>query len=1443
MARFAAGAPLRVLICLAALAVCDPAAHPAAAAATPPAVPPKPNALALQATVKFGPALQQPYKLGGIAAALQGWGTQATLRWAAAAGRPAGTAPLPTASITSLNEVKNAAGARTGVQIGLQLIWATLDQGPAAQALREQALLLPALSKAAVPSGTPVSWVMKPHVVPTIRVGPAGGSAAGAVQRRPPPRQMPPPPRPRPPLPKPRPPPSPSPPPPPKPSPPPPPPRLKPPPPPRPRTPDRGSLAASPPPPPPPIPPQQFCGPGGDTSPLVTLAHRGNTHAQIGYDINFIWLACPGAGVELTSDNPRCQRLGSNLATCTGYKVQHSWQPYYPLDPRTPAFYSQVPCKYIDQDGSEFDGFFSIALPGFFWRKNIGWFPTNGTQSTVFSVTCYTPSPPPSPPPPPSPSPPPPPSPSPPPPPSPSPPPPSPSPPPPSPSPPPPPPSPPPSPRPPLPPSPFPPTPPCPASGGCRPPPPSPSPPPPSPSPPPPSPPPPSPSPPPPSPHPPPSPRPPPPRPPPPPPSPSPPPPPSPPPSPPSPYPPRPPRPPPRPPPPAHVWPAECTLDPTKTQAYNELLTQSPTSIYADLLYALKELDLLNELKVRSTGQLLAAPTNRAMKKFYMTRANFTSYDGRFVSNTTAMKADYRIGLLDLMNRLMSVIQPQPWEVESRGCAPFVIPVNDIDNFEGSMVRVIPPNYVFADVLTSTVNTGGAVAAAKASALAASVPKGAQGVFIKNFAVEGQHNFTKYGVLGQGYNAFEGFPLSWGLASIDPGFVYQNVFSLNDSSVSGLDPGLGGACESRFSTTVSFSTSQFTETSSTSIGVSADFGVAEFSANANYNTAISETSSKSYISIVSKAQLYMKGWALRGAPMGIALNKTFVANVQALAPEPTNEAKIYTLISTFGTHYVNKVYTGGLVSIISTMTTEQYANLQESGASVTVSASVFGVGSSSTTSTSDSSYTAYNKASSQLGVQIMPPTVTPPFLFGNFVDCVGWSQKLYRYNKRSDLPPVYYTVSSILNLFSFPDLWSGAVWATPQKLLAIRNALRAYIQACEAYNGAKCVRPSASCVSGSYTVQTPGGQGCLSCFDTNMAVGPKCYYKGTLSCTASTCNCNGQYKGPRCSEPVGSPPPPPPRPPPPPYQVPPTPGGGGKCFPSAATAQVRGRGAVPMSRLRIGDEVLSMDAATGRLAYRSVYLFGHQDAAAEGVMVNIEARLLPPLPGAAATASLAQNTSTPARLQLSPRHYLPVCMHGGGCGAPRLPGLLRGVLAAAFGGSTDGWQHGYAQDVRPGMLVLVAGPGSSASSGGGGTLGAVRLAVVTRVWTSTERGLFNPFVHGGTLVVDGVLASDQSEWLLDDLVPAAWRRHLPAVYEAILVVGRAAYRLLGPELTAKVDAACQFTENGRKAADVISAAAVPVRELLAALPGAAPAAAVAACAAASWLVLARPSRQ
>lgn len=85
-------------------------------------------------------------------------------------------------------------------------------------------------------------------------------------------------------------------------------------------------------------------------------------------------------------------------------------------------------------------------------------------------------------------------------------------------------------------------------------------------------------------------------------------------------------------------------------------------------------------------------------------------------------------------------------------------------------------------------------------------------------------------------------------------------------------------------------------------------------------------------------------------------------------------------------------------------------------------------------------------------------------------------------------------------------------------------------------------------------------------------------------------------------------------------------------------------------------------------------------------------------------------------------------------------------------------------------------------------------------------------MQGGTLLVRGVLASDQSEWLLDDLVPPGWAPRLPALYGALLWVGRAAYRLLGPAGVRRVDAALRLTHLGhtygpRAAAAVPAAAA------------------------------------
>ena len=47
---------------------------------------------------------------------------------------------------------------------------------------------------------------------------------------------------------------------------------------------------------------------------------------------------------------------------------------------------------------------------------------------------------------------------------------------------------------------------------------------------------------------------------------------------------------------PAYQWPANCRLDVTKPQAYWELMNSSNSGIYADLLFALRDLELGREL-------------------------------------------------------------------------------------------------------------------------------------------------------------------------------------------------------------------------------------------------------------------------------------------------------------------------------------------------------------------------------------------------------------------------------------------------------------------------------------------------------------------------------------------------------------------------------------------------------------------------------------------------------------------------------------------------------------------------------------------------------------------------------------------------------------------------------------------------------------------------------
>ena len=183
------------------------------------------------------------------------------------------------------------------------------------------------------------------------------------------------------------------------------------------------------------------------------------------------------------------------------------------------------------------------------------------------------------------------------------------------------------------------------------------------------------------------------------------------------------------------------------------------------------------------------------------------------------------------------------------------------------------------------------------------------------------------------------------------------------------------------------------------------------------------------------------------------------------------------------------------------------------------------------------------------------------------------------------------------------------------------------------------------------------------------------------------------------------------------------------CFPSDATVTMEDGSARRMDELRIGDRVAVM-LPDGTRGFDDVYLFTHKD-------------------GVATNAYRILTLASGRQLALSPRHFIPVAGDGSaGWG-------VRVVKAAEEVGIGD-------------VVWYDEADGSTAS------------AAVTEVATQARPGLFNPLTMGGTIVVDGVVASAHSDWFLDGIVSPATQ---DVVYQALFLPVRAAYRVIGPEWT------------------------------------------------------------
>jgi hypothetical protein len=217
-------------------------------------------------------------------------------------------------------------------------------------------------------------------------------------------------------------------------------------------------------------------------------------------------------------------------------------------------------------------------------------------------------------------------------------------------------------------------------------------------------------------------------------------------------------------------------------------------------------------------------------------------------------------------------------------------------------------------------------------------------------------------------------------------------------------------------------------------------------------------------------------------------------------------------------------------------------------------------------------------------------------------------------------------------------------------------------------------------------------------------------------------------------------------------------GGGGGCFPGDATVVVEKSGAhgptrTPLRNLKIGDRVLSA-GLDGKLTYETVYFFGHQLADAAGEFVRLEVVV-----EEEEREEQRQQRRERLALELTPKHLLPVFSDAG---------------------SSGGATYTRAADVRPGDKVMVV------VTGGGG---AARLAVVAATSVGPGAGAFAPLTTGGgRIVVDGVVASVHSDWILDTLFEALGAvDKLHSAYEATYgAVLKAVFAVLGPRATARL---------------------------------------------------------
>lgn len=171
-----------------------------------------------------------------------------------------------------------------------------------------------------------------------------------------------------------------------------------------------------------------------------------------------------------------------------------------------------------------------------------------------------------------------------------------------------------------------------------------------------------------------------------------------------------------------------------------------------------------------------------------------------------------------------------------------------------------------------------------------------------------------------------------------------------------------------------------------------------------------------------------------------------------------------------------------------------------------------------------------------------------------------------------------------------------------------------------------------------------------------------------------------------------------------------------------------------MSELRVGDSVRAGMNSANLAYFDEVYFFGHADPVRKSRYIVLK-------------------LTDGASLEISPQHFVPKC--------PLLHSLCKWSERTEV----------YAKEIEEGDYVWALTSNASHTIG---------LQQVLKKSSRDMVGLYNPYTLSGHIVVNGVLASAHSNWILDAYMPSSLTGYLPTVYQMLFTPGRILYHIFGP---------------------------------------------------------------